>query len=64
MEGRKLYLRLAALILLLAALAFVMVVRLYDLQIINGKSFYIASEKRITRAVEVPAARGLPNIRA
>ena len=58
MEGRKLYLRLAAMFLLLAALVFAVVVRLYDLQIIHGKSYFVASEKRLTRTVEVTATRG------
>ena len=58
MEGKKLYFRLTATAALTAALALVMVVRLYDMQIVHGLSYSEESEKRITRTVEVKAARG------
>lgn len=58
MEGRKLMHRVAALAALTVAVAFVMVIRLYDLQIVNGLVWSEESERRITRTVEVPATRG------
>lgn len=58
MEGRKLVRRVCALAALTVAAAFIMVIRLYDLQIVNGLVWSEQSERRITRTVEVPAARG------
>ena len=58
MEGRKLYIRISAIAGVVAVLILVVVARLYDLQIINGASYYQQSEKKLTRSVEVQAARG------
>ena len=41
----------------IVAMSFVVTARLYDLQIINGDSYYRQSEK-ITRTVKVDANRG------
>jgi len=58
MEGRRLIFRLMALGACTVVLALVVVLRLYDLQIINGDSYYRQSEKKITRSIEVFAPRG------
>lgn len=58
MEGRRLYLRLAAIAALTFIVVMIMTLRLYDLQIVNGLSYSEESEKRITRTVEVNAFRG------
>ncbi len=58
MEGRKLYLRLGVLCALIFLFAGIMLLRLYDLQIVNGLEYSAESEKRITRTVEVAASRG------
>lgn len=58
MEGRKLMRRVVALAALTVAAAFIMIIRLYDLQIVNGLVWSEESERRITRTVEVPATRG------
>lgn len=58
MEGRKLNIRISAIAGVVAVLILVVVARLYDLQIINGASYYQQSEKKLTRSVEVQAARG------
>lgn len=58
MEGTRLKIRLGLMGLLLIVLFFVVGARLYDLQIINGDSYYRQSEKKITRSVVVEAGRG------
>ncbi len=58
MEGRRLMRRVCAIAALTLTAAFIMVIRLYDLQIVNGLVWSEQSERRITRTVEVPAARG------
>lgn len=58
MEGRKLVRRVCALAALTLTAAFIMVIRLYDLQIVNGLVWSEQSERRITRTVEVSATRG------
>jgi penicillin-binding protein 2 len=58
MEGRVLNIRLAALGALAVLLSFAVIFRLYDLQIVNGDSYYRQSEKKITRYIDVEAGRG------
>lgn len=58
MEGIKLKIRLAVLVIITVAMSLVVTARLYNLQIINGDSYYRQSEKKITRSVKVEANRG------
>jgi len=58
MEGFKLKIRLAVLALITVAMSLTVTARLYNLQIINGDSYYRQSEKKITRSVQVEANRG------
>jgi penicillin-binding protein 2 len=58
MEGLRLNIRAGILAAATVVLSFVMAARLYDLQIVNGDSYYGQSEKKITRSVYVEANRG------
>ncbi len=58
MDGIGIKIRLWSLAAVTMVLSLVMASRLYDLQIINGDSYYRQSEKKITRSIEVEAARG------
>lgn len=58
MEGNKLKVRLVVMALLVVAMSLAVTAKLYDLQIINGDSYYRQSEKKITRTVKVDANRG------
>ena len=55
MEGNKLKVRLVVMALLVVAMSLAVTAKLYDLQIINGDSYYRQSEKKITRTVKVDA---------
>lgn len=58
MEGIRLNIRAGILAAVTVILSFVMAARLYDLQIVNGDSYYRQSEKKISRTVNVEANRG------
>jgi penicillin-binding protein 2 len=58
MEGFKLKIRLTVVALITVAMSLAVTARLYNLQIVNGDSYYKQSEKKITRSVKVEANRG------
>ena len=56
MEERTLNLRLCVMGAVTVILALIFCVRLYDMQIVNGDSYYKQSEKKITQPITSPPA--------